>query len=401
MASTMLFRWITRKKVIERSRNDLTLLLLTLTLTASASASTAITASVSADSAMVGDELLLDVVITGVPKGAKIIPPDTDKGFGEFSVLGWEDVSAGSADNANNRKDKGKDKDKDNVRDSSRYQYRYNIATYKPENCTIPSIRFLVGNDGVGTKGINTDNNGIGTDNSGIDTNSINAASAGFSINPANPSTGTAGYDTLSTAPIPIRMLSALPPEPPDSDGFAIKDLKGQQGAGKADLWYLWIVLGIVLIIVLWILMRKYLKKKSENTAAPAVPLLPPYEEAVGAIEALERKNYVQRGLVREYVFELSEIFKRYIGRRYDTIAPELTTEEIAAWLEFSEISREMRLCAERFFRSSDQVKFAKWVPDRQCIEGYVKDVRTFIEATKPDTTLPYERKTERMGAAQ
>ncbi len=105
--------------------------------------------------------------------------------------------------------------------------------------------------------------------------------------------------------------------------------------------------------------------------------------------------------MVREYVFELSEIFKRYIGRRYDTIAPELTTEEIVSWLEFSDISREMRMCAERFFRSSDQVKFAKWVPDRSCIEGYRKDVMTFIEATKPDPTLPYERKTERMGATQ
>jgi hypothetical protein len=328
---------------------------------------------------MVGDALLLDVVITGVPKGAKIVPPETDKGFGEFSVLDWEDVSA--QQQAANVKDRNKVKD----RDSSKYQYRYGIATYKPENCTIPSIRFLICNNGIGVDGINTDNNGID-----------NNASAGFSVGAVNP----AICDTLSTTPIPIRILSALPATPPDSGGFALKDLKAQQGAGRADLWYLWVVLGVAAAIVLFILMRKYLKKK-EVVAVPVVNLLPPYEEAIGAIEALEGKKYVQRGLVREYVFELSEIFKRYIGRRYDTIAPELTTEEITAWLEFSEISREMRLCAERFFRSSDQVKFAKWVPDRQCIDGYIKDVRTFIEATKPDPTLPYERKTERMGAAQ
>jgi len=323
-------------------------ILLSLTTTITASTSASIAASVSADSAMVGDTLSLNVAITGVPKDAKIIPPDTDKGFGDFTVLAWEDVSAQNA----NAKAKVKAKD----RDSSRYQYRYGIAAYKPENCTIPSIRFLV---------------------------------------------GTGDYDTLSTPPIPIRMLSALPAAPPDSGGFALKDLKAQQRVGKADLWYLWVILGVVLAVAAFILIRKYLKKKVGAGAVPAVCLLPPYEEAIGAIEALDGKKYLERGMVREYVFELSEIFKRYIGRRYDTIAPELTTEEIAAWLEFSDISREMRLCAERFFRSSDQVKFAKWVPDRSCIDGYIKDVRTFIEATKPDPTLPYERKTERLGVAQ
>jgi len=350
--------------------------MLMLTMTAAAPAPASITASVSADSAMVGDELLLDVVITGVPKGAKIIPPDTEKGFGEFSVLSWEEVSTQSA----NAKTKGKDKD----RDSSRYQYRYGIAAYKPENCTIPSIRFLVN---TGDNAVSNDNSGINNDSGGI----------GFSVGYAG---GNTGYDTLSTQPIPIRMLSALPDDPPDSGGFALKDLKGQQSTGGADLWYLWIILGIALAVAAFILMRKYLKKKG-SAAATAVPLLPPYEEAMEAIDALDGKKYLERGMVREYVFELSELFKRYIGRRYDTIAPELTTEEITAWLEFADISREMRLCAERFFRSGDQVKFAKWVPDRSCIDGYVKDVRTFIEATKPDTMLPYERKTERMGAVQ
>jgi len=362
--------------------------MLILTMTASAWASMSITASVSADSAMVGDELLLDIAITGVPKGATVIPPDAEKGFGEFSALSWEDLSARGADAKS--KAKGKDKDKDKDRDSSRYRYRYSIAAYKPENCTIPSIRFLV-NAGEGVAG-GIDNGGIDNDGAG---NNGTDGSIGFSVGAVNRS----GYDTLYTPPIPIRMLSALPAEPQDSGGFAIKDLKGQQSVGGADLWYLWVILGAVLAVATCLILIKYLKKK--DVAAPEVPALPPYEEAIGAIDALEGKKYLERGMVREYVFELSEIFKRYIGRRYDTIAPELTTEEIAAWLEFSDISREMRLCAERFFRSADQVKFAKWVPDRQCTDGYVKDVKTFIEATKPDTALPYERKTERLGVSQ
>ncbi|MDR2693420.1 MAG: hypothetical protein LBB74_04300 [Chitinispirillales bacterium] len=344
-----------------------------------ASASMSITAAVSADSAMPGDALSLDVVIAGVPRGAKVVPPETDKGFGEFSVLEWEDLSARGA-NAN-AKAKGKDKDKSKARDSSRYQYRYGIAAYRPENCTIPSLRFLVCNNGV-------------KDGGAGDT------AAGFTVNTADDAAGAAGCDTLFTPPIPIRLLSVLPAAPPDSGGFALKDLKAQQGAGRAGLWYLWVILGTALAVAAFFPIRKYLRKK-KAVIAPVVNLMPPYEEAIGAIDALDGKKYLERGMVREYVFELSEIFKRYIGRRYDTIAPELTTEELTAWLEFSDISREMRLCAERFFRSSDRVKFAKWVPDRQCIDGYIKDVRTFIEATKPDPMLPYERKTERIGVTQ
>jgi hypothetical protein len=301
--------------------------------------STQITAAVSPDSAMVGDELTLSVVIAGVPKGAKVLPPETEKGFGDFAVLGWEDASMPKAA-------KGKE------RDSSKYQYRYGIAAYKPENCTIPAIKFLV-ND-----------------------------------------------DTVSTPPIPVRMLSALPAAPPDSGGFALKDLKAQQRAGKADLWELWVVLAVAVAVVALILIRKRLGKGGGAAVAPAVPLLPPYEEAIEAINALEGKKYLERGMAREYVFELSELFKRYMGRRYDIIAPELTTDEIVSWLEFSGLSREMRLCAERFFRSGDQVKFAKFRPDKREADGYMGDVKMFIEATKPDTALPYERKTERMEAA-
>lgn len=355
--------------------------LLSVTATAiSAAPTVSITASVSADSAMVGDALALDVVIAGVPKGAVIAAPETGKGFGDFSVLSWEDMSA--------QKASAKDRGKGGNRDSSQYRYRYDIAAYKPQNCTIPSIRFLVCSGGIVTSGINTN----GTDNIGID-NGADTGGGTFGVNG-----GADSCDTLLTAPIPIRMLSALP-SAPDSGGFALKDLKAQQKTGKADLWYYWAVLAAVLAVAAFLFLRKYLKKK--GGAEPTVCLLPPYDEAIGAIEALEGKKYLDRGMVREYVFELSEIFKRYIGRRYGTIAPELTTEEIAAWLEFSEISREMRLCAERFFRSADQVKFAKWKPDSQCVDGYMKDVRTFIEATKPATALPYERKTERMEAAQ
>jgi len=306
------------------------LIIIPLLLAASAFAGD-IAVSVSQDSATVGDVILLDVRLK-VPEGARVIPPETGSGFGDFMVLSW-------------------DKNDDSL------IYRYNIATYKPQSCTIPSLRFLAGgeNDTV--------------------------------------------YDTLMTSAIPIRILSVIPDDTPDSV-LTVRDLKAQQRVGGTDLRSLWILLAVALLVAAWYLWEKYAKKKAAADA-PAAPLVPPYQEAVLALAALEAKKYLERGSIREHVFELSEIFRRYIGRRYNTIAPELTTEELVTWLEYSGISREMRMCVEWFCRTSDQVKFAKWMPDSQVLQKLMREVRMFLEATRPDTELPYEKATERMGAIE
>jgi len=303
-----------------------------------------IAVSVSQDSATVGDVITFDIRLN-VPKDARIIPPETEKGFGDFVVLSWDIDSAGVSCSRPPCDDGG-------------IVYRYSIATYKPQNCTIPSLTFLTGgeNDTV--------------------------------------------YDTLTTQSIPIRVISVIPAGTPDS-ALAIRDLKAQQKTGGADIRSLWILLIVALLVAAYILWERYAKKKAGADAPAAVPLKPPYDEAMELIAALEAKRYLERGESREYVFELSEIFKRYIGRRYNTIAPELTTEEIVAWLEFSGISREMRMCVEWFCRTSDQVKFAKWKPDSQTLDRFMKEVRLFLEATKPDTELPYEQMTQRMGVVE
>jgi hypothetical protein len=273
-----------------------------------------------------------------VPKNAQIVQPEAGKGkFGDFVILSSQsDIKTGG-----------------NGHDTA--VYNYYITTFKPENCTIPQLQFLAGIDTL--------------------------------------------FDTLATPPIPVNIISVIPPDTPDS-ALAIRDLKAQQKAGRASLESLWLLLLVALAVIIWYLLERRAKKFS-TSAIPTVPLKPPYEEALELLSELEGKKYLEQGRVREHTFELSEIFKRYIGRRYDTIAPELTTEEIVAWLEFSGISREMRASAEWFFRASDQVKFAKWAPDPQTVSRFMKEVRTFLEATKPETALPYEQKTQKMGAAE
>ena len=98
----------------------------------------------------------------------------------------------------------------------------------------------------------------------------------------------------------------------------------------------------------------------------------------------LTRNNTSMKGMIREYVFELSEILKRYSERRFGVNAAEFTTEEMLAWLPVSSLDKEQRFAMEWFYRAADPVKFAKYLPDQGTIDRFGIEARAFVEATKP-----------------
>jgi hypothetical protein len=103
------------------------------------------------------------------------------------------------------------------------------------------------------------------------------------------------------------------------------------------------------------------------------------------ALAALEAETAIcMKGMVREYVFELSDILKRYIERSFGINAAEFTTEEMLAWLGISPLDKSLRASMEWFFRAADPVKFAKYLPDQKTIDRFITEVRGFLEATKP-----------------
>ncbi|MDR2727923.1 MAG: BatD family protein [Chitinispirillales bacterium] len=310
------------------------ILLLTLFFT---SHGQVISASALPDSVTVGDEISLRVTLQ-TPKRAKVIAPETEKGFGDFIVRDY----------------------KTETKSGSGYDttvYNYTVAIYKPQNCTIPSLSFLVN--------LNND----------------------------------LGSDTLYSQSIPINVISVLPQDGEDGE-FLMKDLKGQQVTGHHSVgWIFWLLLIAVIGASAFYLFRRFTRNK--NNQAASVPQKPAYEEAIEALTLLEEKKLVLAGLIKEHVFELSEIFKRYISRRFGTNALEFTTDEMILWLESSRLAKELCFNAEWFFRASDPVKFARLIPDSQTLEKFDNEVRKFIEATKPMPDIQNEAemqgKTEKM----
>jgi hypothetical protein len=211
--------------------------------------------------------------------------------------------------------------------------YEYLVTTYTPEPCTIPQLSFILENNG--------------------------------------------SVDTLRTEAIPLQIISVLP-----SDTVDILDLKAPLSAGKRPKWWLWLVcsiLGIAALTATGILLYRHFRKPP-----PPPPPVPPYEEAIDALAGLGAMKYLQRGLVREFVFALSEIFKRYIGRRFDCNAADFTTEEMIAWSGAVNLHKQLRSSLEWFFTNTDPVKFARLIPDNRTVERFETEVRSFLEATKP-----------------
>jgi hypothetical protein len=211
--------------------------------------------------------------------------------------------------------------------------FEYALTTYKAENCTIPPLPFVL------EKGDSS--------------------------------------DTLMTESVPLTVIPLC-----TSDSADIMDLKPQQTTGKRPLLWLWLLLGTAAAAAAALAARQYIIKRRKPPPPP--PPKPPYDEAVEALAALEAKQYLMKGMIREHVFELSEILKRYLERRFAVNAAEFTTEEMCAWIGIASLDKEIRIPLEWFFRAADPVKFAKFLPDRDTIDRFGREVRGIIEATKP-----------------
>ncbi len=212
--------------------------------------------------------------------------------------------------------------------------YTYVLSLYTTEQCTIPSLAF------VHVQGDST-------------------------------------FDTLLSQPVAMRVISLVA-----SDTADIRDLKPQQTAGKPPLWWLW-TLGAVVAAAAAAWLGRFLWIRSRREPPPPPPK-PPYDEAIEGMGRLEAKQYLMKAMVREYVFELSDILKRYIERRFNTNASEYTTEEMLYWVESAPLDSSLRRSLEWFFTSSDPVKFAKHVPERETIMRFGPEARSFVENTRP-----------------
>lgn len=142
----------------------------------------------------------------------------------------------------------------------------------------------------------------------------------------------------------------------------------------KYLLWTL-LILAIITGIVYLILHQK--KKREESRKQ-----LPPFEEALVALQTLDSSAFLKENRVKDYYSSLTEIVKRYLDREVDEAALESTTDELIAKLELKKDAGQLEFDKATIYKlkeilkRADLIKFAKM----QMESGQAQLDRTEIE---------------------
>ncbi len=115
----------------------------------------------------------------------------------------------------------------------------------------------------------------------------------------------------------------------------------------------------------------------------------------------LVEARLLEVGKVRQFYIQLSDIMKRYAGRRFAVPYLERTTSEIQRDLRVAGIKQEGQLRLDKILVTADLVKFARIAPPDDESNRLVPEGFRFIDDTKPRVVVPEVVTTEGSVEAQ
>ena len=131
-----------------------------------------------------------------------------------------------------------------------------------------------------------------------------------------------------------------------------------------------WIYLLILLAIgVIGYFVYKYIKKRQSEPKVEAIIFKSPIEKATSLLHQLEKKELWQKGEIKNYYSELTDIARNYIEEEIHIPAMESTTSELIEALRKAAKQKKLKLSnetvenLEKVLKQADLVKFAKVKP--------------------------------------
>ena len=146
---------------------------------------------------------------------------------------------------------------------------------------------------------------------------------------------------------------------------FDIKPI-AEANSNKSWIWKL--ILILLLISGLGVLVYRFIKKRQLKKIEEEV-YKTPIEKATNLLNVLEKKELWQKGEIKNYYSELTNIARNYIEEAIEIPAMESTTSELIEGLRIASLKKKMSLSQEtienleRVLKQADLVKFAKSRP--------------------------------------
>ena len=199
-----------------------------------------------------------------------------------------------------------------------------------------------------------------------------------------------AGSDTVESNEMVLKIATY----DVDTANVKIFDIKGVQKAPfvLSDyvltlllLLFIWV---LALLIIWLILKKKYGKEKEIKTAEQ---LLPPHVVAIMELDRLKSEKIWKVGKNKEYYTILSDILRKYIERRFNINALELTTDEILVLFKRDRSTQSVYQNLRQILQLADLVKFAKIQPLENENEMSIMNSYLFVNQTKIEEIIAPE----------
>jgi len=175
---------------------------------------------------------------------------------------------------------------------------------------------------------------------------------------------GMKGDTVLYSSRTASMFLQVYTPEVDTSQAF--KEIRGPIAEPYTFMEvFPWVLGGLLVIFIIalaiWFFVRW--KKKKPVFAAKPKPLRPAHEVALEKLEELRLAKVWQKGKLKEYHSQLTDVVREYADRRFGFDAIEMTTDEIMQELKQQTVNEGALEKIRLAFELSDLVKFAKAQP--------------------------------------
>ncbi len=177
-----------------------------------------------------------------------------------------------------------------------------------------------------------------------------------------------------------------------DKDIMDIKaPLKAPPTLGEVLSWVIPILVLVAIAIGLWYRFKGR-KRPVPVSILPQKPKIPPHQRALEDLQVLQAKQLWEKGFIKEYHSELTEIVRRYIEDRFGFLALEMTSGEIMLNLAHEAVPTISYRNMDDLLARADLVKFAKSQPLPDEHERSMLQAGQFVKDTIPAPIAPAEK---------
>ncbi|MEE4311326.1 MAG: hypothetical protein V2J62_05605 [candidate division KSB1 bacterium] len=205
-----------------------------------------------------------------------------------------------------------------------------------------------------------------------------------FEIPPVNVQFVTkpdTNWQELSTEKIRVQVESLKPSEAGD-----IKDIKAPLELERDMKRIIQLVVAGAALILLALLIFYFIRRRRQGKSLiprKEEPPRPAHEIALENLDKLLASDLLEKGDVKQFYIELSDIIRTYIEGRFYIVALEMTTGQLVENMRTEDVASEVIGRVSDFLDSCDLVKFAKYVPLSNETDDVVKQAYELVHRTK------------------